>query len=68
VSVFDTSQVHFSTKRFSEYFYYEIVDADHHYVRGVGPDQTPFTDDDIVPTVAVTGQMGLTDRSRKARP
>ncbi len=35
-------------------FYYQRVDADHYYLRGVGPDGKPLTADDVLPDV---GQM-----------
>jgi hypothetical protein len=49
--VFDPTDVRMSGK--SRYFYYEVVDADHYYLRCVGPDGEPFTADDIVPLVEV---------------
>jgi hypothetical protein len=30
-------------------FFYQKVDADHYYLRGVGLDRIPFTPDDVVP-------------------
>jgi hypothetical protein len=43
------------------YFYYELVNRDHYYLRGVGPDGVPFTPDDIVPDVKVepNSKVGL---------
>ena len=43
------------------YFFYQRVDADHYYLRGVGPDGLPFTADDIVPQVdpKFAGKIGL---------
>ena len=43
------------------YFYYRRVGADHYYLRGVGPDGTPFTSDDILPQVQSTpgSKLGL---------
>lgn len=42
-------------------FYYRRVDADHYYLRSVGPDGIPFTADDIVPDIVVTpgSHLGL---------
>ncbi len=55
VSVYDPTQSGPS------YFYYERVDADHYYLRGVGRDGKPFTADDIVPQIdtASAGKLGL---------
>ena len=49
VSVFDPTDVRMSGKL--RYFHYELVDNDHYYLLGVGPDGQPFTDDDILPKV-----------------
>ena len=44
----------------SQFFFYQRLDTDHYYLRGTGPDRTPFTSDDIVPTVAnPLGSLGL---------
>jgi hypothetical protein len=42
-------------------FYYELSDADHYYLRAVGPDGEPFTNDDLVPQIAFTpgSKIGL---------
>jgi hypothetical protein len=34
-------------------YYYELIDADHYYLLGVGRDGKPFTSDDILPQVTV---------------
>ena len=41
VFVFDPTEIKYSGT--SRYFYYEKVGADHYYLRGLGPDGTPFT-------------------------
>jgi hypothetical protein len=51
VFVFDPTDVRMGGKL--RYFYYELVDNDHYYLLGVGPDGQPFTDDDILPKVEV---------------
>jgi hypothetical protein len=59
VFVIDPTEVKFSgTPR---YFYYERVGTDHYYLRGVGPDEVPFTSDDILPQVqfAPESKLGL---------
>jgi hypothetical protein len=55
VSVFDPSLVDFAKPRF---FFYERVGEDHYYLRGIGPDGTPFTSDDIVPQIP-SSPLGL---------
>jgi len=34
-------------------FFYRRVDADHYYLRSVGPGGVPFTEDDVVPTIEI---------------
>ncbi len=41
-----------------ELFYYEKVGPNHYYLLDLGPDGEPFTEDDIVPDIAVTPQGG----------
>jgi hypothetical protein len=45
----------------SRSFFYQRVDADHYYLRGVGPDGKPFTADDILPQAGMgpAGRLGL---------
>jgi len=42
-------------------FFYKRVDADHYYLRGVGPDGVPFTADDILPEISpsAANKLGL---------
>jgi len=40
-------------------YYYELVDADHYYLLGAGPDQKPFTCDDVVPKIDPKIKTGL---------
>ncbi|MBW8723724.1 MAG: hypothetical protein JF625_01020 [Inquilinus limosus] len=42
-------------------FFYQRVDADHYYLRGVGPDGKPFTADDVLPQAGAgpAGRLGL---------
>ncbi len=46
-------------------YYYELVDSEHYYLLGVGPDGHPFTQDDIVPNIKANpgSQMGLLIKS-----
>jgi hypothetical protein len=42
------------------YFYYQKVDSDHYYLRGVAPDGQPFSPGALVPQVATAGtKLGL---------
>jgi len=52
---------------FPQNFYYRRVDPDHYYLRSVGPDGVPFTDDDIVPDYEPTpgGKLGLLKKPPK---
>jgi len=38
------------------YFYYEVVNPEHYYLLGVGPDGQPFTADDIIPEIPANFQ------------
>jgi hypothetical protein len=42
-------------------FFYERVDADHYYLRGLGEDGKPFTADDVLPQIGAgpAGKLGL---------
>ncbi len=40
-------------------YYYEVVDSAHYYLLGVGADGTPFTADDVLPTLTVRPQGGV---------
>ena len=57
--VFDPTDVQMGGQ--PRYFYYEVVDADHYYLLGVGQDGQPFTRDDILPKVEVglSSKVGL---------
>jgi hypothetical protein len=41
------------------YYYYELKDPSHYYLLGVGPDEKPFTSDDIVPNIEVKPNSGI---------
>jgi len=42
-------------------FHYELVDANHYYLLGVGADGQPYTNDDILPKIEIGpgGKIGL---------
>ena len=35
------------------YYHYELKDQKHYYLLGVGPDEKPYTSDDVLPTIEV---------------
>ena len=64
VFVFDPTDVQIVRK--TRYFHYELVDNQHYYLLGVGPDGQPFTRDDILPEVEVgpDSKIGLLIKTR----
>ena len=61
ISVYDLTQVHLGSTNAPLYFYELQPDKQHYYLRSVGPDQIPFTPDDILPqfTPEEMSKMGL---------
>jgi hypothetical protein len=59
VMVFDPTDVKIGGQ--PRYFFYELIDSDHYYLLGVGPDGKPFTPDDILPKIdlGADGNVGL---------
>jgi len=51
VYVFDPTDYRWLRK--PRYYYYELIDKNHYYLLGLGPDDKPFTKDDIVPKVKI---------------
>jgi hypothetical protein len=50
----------FKAKGEANYFYYQRVDSDHYYLRGVAPDGKPFSPGALVPQVSTSGgKLGL---------
>ena len=41
-------------------FYYQLINADQYYLLSVGPDNQPFTEDDILPSIQPGGGLGYT--------
>ena len=39
--------------RQARHFHYDLVDEDHYYLLGVGPDLEPYTNDDVLPNVEI---------------
>ena len=52
--VFDPTDARTSGQ--ARYYYYELIDADHYYLLGVGTDGRPFTQDDLLPKIDVGAQ------------
>jgi len=49
MSIYDPTQVHFGSTNRPVFFYELQPDRQHYYLFSVGPDQIPFTADDIMP-------------------
>ncbi|HXC27610.1 MAG TPA: type II secretion system protein GspG [Stellaceae bacterium] len=59
ITIYDPTSIHLGSK--PRAFYYERSGTDHYYLRGVGADGEPFTDDDILPDIrlAPDSKVGL---------
>ena len=51
VFVFDPTDVKMGGQ--PRYYHYELIDGEHYYLLGVGPDGQPFTADDVLPKIEV---------------
>ena len=51
VLVFDPTHVQIGGE--PRYYHYELKDESHYYLLGVGPDEKPYTSDDVLPNVEV---------------
>jgi hypothetical protein len=54
VLIFDPTDVQMAET--ARLFHYELIDADHYYLLGVGPDGKPFTSDDVLPQMDIGPQ------------
>ncbi len=65
VFVFDPSDVKMEGQ--PRYYYYKLIDNEHYYLLGVGPDEQPFTADDVLPKVEVNpnSKVGLVIKNTK---
>jgi len=65
VFVFDPASVNLGGEQ--RYYHYELIDNEHYYLLGVGPDGQPFTQDDVLPKIEVGSQskVGLVIKGRK---
>lgn len=63
VFVFDPTDVRFGEQ--PRYYYYKVIDNEHYYLLGVGPDGQPFTSDDVLPKIQVgpNSKVGLVIKS-----
>lgn len=59
VFVFDPTDIQMGGE--PRYYHYELKDGSHYYLLGVGPDQTPYTDDDLLPDIQInqSSEIGL---------
>ena len=59
VFVFDPTNVKIGGE--PRYYHYELKDPSHYYLLGVGPDETPYTNDDILPNIELkpSSSIGL---------
>jgi hypothetical protein len=68
VFVFDPTDVNLKSQ--PRPFHYELVDAEHYYLLGVGSDGQPFTADDLVPRIepGADSKMGLLIKANQDDP
>lgn len=41
------------------YYHYELKDQEHYYLLGVGPDEQPYTSDDVLPNIEINQNSGV---------
>jgi hypothetical protein len=41
------------------YYHYELKDESHYYLLGVGPDEKPYSNDDVLPNIEVKKNSGI---------
>ncbi|MCP3674699.1 MAG: type II secretion system protein G [Gammaproteobacteria bacterium] len=57
VFVHDPAQVQMGGE--PRYYHYELKDQEHYYLLGVGPDEQPYTSDDVLPNIEITLNSGV---------
>jgi len=57
VFVFDPTHIQMSGEQ--RYYHYELEDDSHYYLLGVGPDEKPYTSDDVLPEIEVKENSGI---------
>ncbi len=55
--VYDPSNVQMGGK--SRYYYYQLEGISHYYLLGLGPDEKPYTKDDLLPDIVVKENSGI---------
>ena len=65
VTVFDPTDVQIGGQ--PRYYHYELIDNEHYYLLGVGPDGHAFTADDVVPKINLDpeSKLGLVIKSHR---
>ena len=41
------------------HYHYELIDDSHYYLLGVGADEKPFTNDDVLPNIELKKNSGI---------
>ncbi len=57
VFVFDPTHVQMGGA--PRYYHYELIDESHYYLLGVGPDEKPYTSDDVLPNIKIKKNSGV---------
>ena len=57
VFVFDPTHVQMGGE--PRYYHYELKDEDHYYLLGIGPDEKPYTSDDVLPNIEIKKNSGI---------
>lgn len=57
VFVFDPTHVQMGGE--PRYYHYELKDESHYYLLGVGPDEKPYTSDDVLPDIEAKIDSGI---------
>ena len=57
IFVFDPTHVAMDGEQ--RYFHYELVDESHYYLLGVGADEKPYTNDDVLPNIELKKNSGI---------
>lgn len=57
VFVFDPSHVQLGGE--PRHYHYELKDPTHYYLLGVGPDEKPYTSDDVLPSIEIKPNSGI---------
>lgn len=58
-TVFVHDPAHMQMGGGSRYYHYELKNQSHYYLLGVGPDEKPYTSDDILPDIQIKENEGI---------